>query len=216
MPFALPELPFDRRALEPHMSAETLDFHHGKHHRAYIDKTNKLVAEKKLGDSSLVEVIRTAAAQGDKALFNNSAQAWNHGFFWQCLAPAGGSKPGGRLAEMIDDSFGSADSMLEKLKAEAVGHFASGWAWLVLDRDALKIVSLHDADTPVAHEGMKPLLTLDLWEHAYYLDYRNDRPAFAEAVLNNIVNWDFVASNLDGEGARRASLDEASAPAFSF
>ncbi|HEY5723583.1 MAG TPA: superoxide dismutase [Allosphingosinicella sp.] len=204
MPFVLPDLPFDRQALGPHMSAETLDFHHGKHHRAYIDKTNAMASEKGLAGASLLEVIRRAHEGRDKGLFDNSAQAWNHSFFWQCLAPADGQRPTGRLAEMIDDGFGSAEAMLKKLKEEAVGHFASGWAWLVLDRDKLDIVSLHDSGTPVVRDGMKPLLTLDVWEHAYYVDYRNDRGAFADAVLGNIVNWEFVASNLDGQGAGRA------------
>src|SRR5687768_12639567 len=207
MPFALPDLPFDRQALGKHMSAETLDFHHGKHHRAYIDKTNELAAEKKMSGSSLVELVRTAGKRGEQDLFNNAAQAWNHAFFWQCLAPPDGQRPAGKLAEMIDDAFGSAKDMLAALGEEATGHFASGWAWLVLDKDALKIVSLHDADTPVAREGMKPLLTLDVWEHAYYLDYRNDRAAYAEAVLGNIVNWEFVARNLDGKGEGRADQE---------
>jgi Fe-Mn family superoxide dismutase len=207
MPFILPDLPFDRQALGAHMSAETLDYHHGKHHRAYIDKTNEMAAEKELAGASLVEVIRRAHESGDKGLFNNSAQAWNHGFFWQCLAPSDGQRPAGRLAELIDDAFGSADEMLEALKEEAVGHFASGWAWLVLDRDRLDILSLHDADTPVVRDAMKPLLTLDVWEHAYYVDYRNDRGAYAEAVLGNIVNWEFVAQNLDGKGAARADQE---------
>ena len=216
MPFALPDLPFDRQALEPFMSAETLDYHHGKHHRAYIDKTNKLAADKGLREESLAGLVRAAHRDGDKGLFNNAAQAWNHAFFWQCLAPAEGQKPSGRLAALIEESFGSAEDMLTRLEEEAKGHFASGWAWLVLDRDSLAITSLHDADTPIVHDGMKPLLTLDLWEHAYYIDYRNDRPAFAEKVLSNIVNWEFVAKNLDGEGVGRADQSADSASAFSF
>ena len=203
MAFTLPELPFAKDALGEFMSAETLDFHHGKHHKAYVDKTNGLIEEKGIS-GSLSEVIRAAREKGDKGLFNNSAQLWNHSFFWQCLAPPDGQKPTGQLAEMIDEAFGSTDDLLAKLKDEAVGHFASGWAWLVLDGGKLAITSLHDADTPVAHEGMKPLLTLDVWEHAYYIDYRNARPKFAEAVLGNLVNWEFVAINLDGEGVSRA------------
>ncbi len=208
MPFQLPDLPFARDALGEFMSAETLELHHGKHHRAYVDKTNELVAGRNgLEAAPLSRVIKSAREQGNKALFNNSAQLWNHSFFWQCLAPPQGQRPTGQLAEMIDDAFGSTGALLDKLKAEAVGHFASGWAWLVLDGDALNIVSLHDADSPVAHEGMKPLLTLDVWEHAYYVDYRNDRPAYAEKVLGNIVNWEFVATNLDGEGVKRADQE---------
>ena len=207
MPFTLPDLPFAPDALGEHMSAETLEYHHGKHHRAYVDKTNKLLAESGRDGASLVEVIRGAREQGDQGLFNNSAQLWNHSFFWQCLAPPQGQRPTGQLAEMIDEAFGSTDEMLARLKEEAVGHFSNGWAWLVLNRDSLDILSLHDADTPVVRDGVKPLLTLDLWEHAYYIDYRNARPDFAQAVLGNIVNWEFVAQNLDGEGVGRADQD---------
>ena len=207
MPFLLPELPFDRDALGDFMSAETLDYHHGKHHKAYVDKTNGMIGDKGLEGASLTQVIRSARKRGDQGLFNNSAQIWNHSFYWQCLAPAQGQRPTGMLAELIDESFGSTDAMLDALKAEAVGHFSNGWAWLVLDRDALKITSLHDADTPVVYEGMKPLLTLDVWEHAYYIDYRNARPDFADRVLSNLVNWEFVAQNLDGEGFARADQE---------
>ncbi len=207
MAFQLPDLPFAKDALGPFMSAETLEFHHGKHHKAYVDKTNALVEEQGLDPRSLTELIRDAHGRGDRQLFNNSAQLWNHSFFWQCLAPAEGQKPTGRLADMIAEAFGSVDGLLAKLKDEAVGHFSNGWAWLVLDRGALKVTSLHDADTPVAHEGMGPLLTLDVWEHAYYIDYRNARPEFAEKVLGNIVDWDFVARNLDGKGLARADQE---------
>ena len=209
MAFQLPDLPFQRDALEPFMSAETLDFHHGKHHKAYVKKTNTLLAAKG-GGGSLIEVVRQAREQGDNKLFNNAAQLWNHSFFWQCLAPAEGQKPGGKLMRMIDETFGGAEDMLKTLHEEAVNHFASGWAWLVLDRDTLKITSLHDADTPLVHDGMVPLFTLDVWEHAYYIDYRNERPRFAESVLNNIVNWDFVEQNLDGKGAARADQETSS------
>ena len=204
MPFTLPALPFAKDALGPHMSAETFDFHHGKHHKAYVDKTNELLAGSDLAGGSLIEVIRGARDKGDKKLFNNAAQLWNHSFFWQCLAPPEGQKPMGQLAELIEEAFGTTDALLAKLKEEAVAHFASGWAWLVLDNNKLKVTSLHDADTPVVYPELKLLLTLDVWEHAYYIDYRNERPKFAETVLGNIVNWEFVAKNLDGEGAARA------------
>lgn len=204
MPFILPELPFAVDGLGPHMSAETLQFHHGKHHKAYVDKANALLAEKGLEGASLLQAIRAAKEQGESGLFNQTAQIWNHSFYWQCLAPPEAQKPTGQLAEMIDDCFGSLDAMLDQFKAEAVGHFSNGWAWLVVDRGTLKITSLHDADTPVAYEGMKPLLTLDVWEHAYYIDYRNARPEFADSVLRNIINWEFVAGNLDGNGESRA------------
>jgi Fe-Mn family superoxide dismutase len=208
MPFILPDLPFAKDSLEPVMSAETFDFHHGKHHRAYVDKTNELVAgDSSLAGAPLTSVIRAAHREGNAKRFNNAAQLWNHSFFWQCLAPARGQQPEGKLAKLIEDGFGSTEAMLTKLQEEAVNHFASGWAWLVLDRGTLRITSLHDADTPVAHEGMAPLFTLDVWEHAYYIDYRNARPKFAEEVLGKIVNWDFVAENLDGRGAARADQD---------
>jgi superoxide dismutase, Fe-Mn family len=202
MPFALPPLPFPRDALAPHMSGETLDFHHGKHHKAYVDKTNEIVAAKGLGGMSLVELIKNHTAPGDKQLFNQAAQFWNHSFFWQCLSPKK-QAPSGKLADMIARDFGSTEALLKKIAAEGVAHFGSGWVWLVLDGGKLKITSYHDADTPIAHD-VAPLFTLDVWEHAYYIDYRNARPKFAETVLANIVNWDFVAQNLDGKGAGRA------------
>ena len=200
MSFILPPLPFDREALAPHMSAETLDFHHGKHHKAYVDVTNELVNAAGLQGKSLVEVIR-AAKPGP--LHNNAAQLWNHSFFWQCLSPAG-APPTGRLAQLIESGFGSTEVLLSTFGEEAEKHFGSGWAWLILEDGALKITTLHDGDTPAAHEGMVPLFTLDVWEHAYYIDYRNARPHYVEAVLNNLVNWDFIALNLDEGGIERA------------
>jgi Fe-Mn family superoxide dismutase len=207
MAFRLPDLPWDRQALEPAMSAETLDLHHGKHHKAYVDKVNEAVGETGLEGASLSAVIRAAKAKGDAALLGNSGQIWNHDFFWQCLAPAQGQKPVGQLAALIEQDFGSTDAMLDALKAEADGHFGSGWAWLILDRDRLRILSLHDGDCPVAHEGMKPLFTIDVWEHAYYVDYRNERPKYVDAVLDKLVNWEFVTKNLDGEGLKRADQE---------
>ncbi|MFL6752872.1 MAG: superoxide dismutase [Sphingomicrobium sp.] len=213
MPFQLPDLPFSADALAPHMSAETLRFHHGKHHQAYVNKTNELVGgEDSLSGASLLEVVKQAKQGGNSKLFNNSAQLWNHSFFWQCLAPAQGQRPSGKLAALIADGFGDAGTLLQKLQEEAVNHFSNGWAWLVLDRGALRITSLHDADTPILHDGMVPLFTLDVWEHAYYIDYRNERPKFATAVLQNIVNWDFVAGNLDGRGFARADQQGARSP----
>ena len=206
MAFTLPPLPFDKAALEPVLSAESFDYHHGKHHKAYVDKTNGWIDEKGLAGLSLIQVIEKAKASGDKGLFNNNAQIWNHTFFWNCLAPAGSTKPSAKLAGLID-GFGGQEALLKKLAEEAVNHFASGWAWLVLEGDALKVTSFHDADTPVAH-GVTPLFTLDVWEHAYYIDYRNARPKFAETVLANIVNWDFISQNLDGAGASRADQQQ--------
>jgi len=207
MPFNLPDLPFDRDALRPVMSAETLDYHHGKHHKAYVDKANALLAERKGEEMSLVDIVRTASQRGDKLLFNNAAQHWNHSFFWQCLTPPDGQRPTGKLKALIEDSFGGTDALLKALEDESTGHFSNGWAWLVLNRGKLEITSLHDADTPLVYDGMVPLLTLDLWEHAYYIDYRNERPRYAEEVLGRIVNWEFVGRNLDGEGAGRADQE---------
>ena len=213
MPFQLPDLPFAKDALAPHMSAETLEFHHGKHHKAYVTKANDLLQEEReLNELSLVQVVREARRAGNGKLFNNAAQLWNHSFFWQCLAPAQGQQPTGKLEHLISDAFGNPETMLQKLQEEAVNHFSNGWAWLVLDRGTLRITSLHDADTPLVHDGMVPLFTLDVWEHAYYIDYRNERPKFVGAVLANIVNWDFVAENLDGRGAERANQDGARVP----
>jgi Fe-Mn family superoxide dismutase len=193
MALELPPLPFAIDALAPHMSRETLEFHHGKHHKTYVDNANKLLDGKELASKPLPEIVRAAAKAGDKPLFNNTAQIWNHSFFWNCLA-APGKQPEGALKAAIEKSFGSVEALLQKLQAEAVGHFASGWGWLVVKDGALAVTSYHDADTPIAHEGVTPLLTVDVWEHAYYIDYRNARAKFVEAVLNNIINWDFVAA----------------------
>ena len=213
MPFQLPDLPFATDALAPVMSAETFEYHHGKHHKAYVTKTNELLQDEQgLSGASLAQVIREAQRSGNAKLFNNSAQLWNHSFFWQCLAPAEGQKPEGKLEHLINDAFGNSEALIQKLHEEAVNHFGSGWAWLVLDRGSLRVTSLHDADTPLAHEGMVPLFTLDVWEHAYYIDYRNQRPRFASAVLSNVVNWDFVAQNLDGRGESRANQEGAKSP----
>ncbi len=200
MPFKLPPLPFNRTALAPHMSAETLDFHHGKHQRAYVDKTNELAAEAGISEPSLVELIRMTKPG---PLRSNAGQLWNHSFFWQCLSPDA-RPPSGHLASLIADGYGTTEELLGAIADQAAAHFGSGWIWLLLDKSALKIVSLHDGDTPVAHVGMLPLFALDVWEHAYYIDYRNARPDYAEAVLGHLVNWDFVAQNLDGKGVSRA------------
>ncbi|MDE2403360.1 MAG: superoxide dismutase [Sphingomonadales bacterium] len=203
MPFVLPELPYPKDAFGDTISVETFQYHHGKHHKAYVDKTNQLAPEAGLGDARLSAVIRQARAGGNQPLFNNAAQLWNHSFYWQCLSPEQ-QQPEGRLKALVDEGFGGHEALLAALEKEAVGHFASGWAWLVLDGGRLKVTSLHDADSPVAHEGMQPLLTVDVWEHAYYVDYRNDRAGHVKALLANAINWDFVAQNLDGNGVSRA------------
>jgi Fe-Mn family superoxide dismutase len=190
MAFELPELPYPKDALTG-MSAETLDYHHGKHHKKYVDTLNSLVAGTPDESKSLEEIIKGSSGK----LFNQAAQTWNHTFFWNCMSPDGGGEPTGDVAQKIDAAFGSYASFREQFSTEAANHFASGWAWLVEDGGSLKVVSTHDADTPVAH-GQKPILTLDVWEHAYYIDYRNARPDFIEAFLDNLVNWEFVSQNL--------------------
>ncbi len=199
MAFTLPDLPYAKDSFGDLISAETFDYHHGKHHNAYVVKANELVAaDAALQGKSLVELIKTAKG----GLFNQVGQIWNHSFYWLCLSPTK-KEPTGKLKDMIDADFGSVDALIEKLKAEAVGHFGSGWAALNLDGGKLVVTSYHDADCPVAH-GATPLLILDVWEHAYYIDYRNARPNYADAILKNAIDWDFVAGNLDGAGASRA------------
>ena len=202
MAFVLPALPYAKTAFGDILSEETFDFHYGKHHKAYVDNTNKQAEAAGLASASLIDVIKAAKDSGNKGLFNNSAQIWNHSFYWLGLSPEK-KTPSAALQAKIDASFGSTEKLLETLKAEAVGHFASGWAWLVLDGDALKVTSLHDADTPLVH-GLTPLLTIDVWEHAYYIDYRNARPSYLDALLAGAINWDFVEQNLDGKGVSRA------------
>ena len=203
MPFILPELPYAKNAFGDIISQETFDFHHGKHHNAYVVKANELIPQAGLEGASLSKAIKAAKEMGKTGLFNQVGQIWNHSFYWLCLSPEK-QQPTGKLLDLIQRDFGSLDEMLAKFKAEAVGHFASGWAWLVLNNGKLEITSLHDADTPAAHDGMQPLLTLDVWEHAYYIDYRNARPDYVDSLLKNAVNWEFVAQNLDGEGVSRA------------
>jgi len=199
MAFVLPDLPYAKDAFGDILSAETFDYHHGKHHNAYVTKANELVAaDPALQGKSLVELIRTSKG----ALFNQVGQIWNHTFYWLSLSPEK-KQPTGTLLNLINEGFGSVDALLEKLKAEAVGHFASGWADLILNEGKLEVTSYHDADTPVAH-GHTPLLILDVWEHAYYIDYRNLRPNYADRVLKEAIDWDFVSQNLDGEGVSRA------------
>jgi superoxide dismutase, Fe-Mn family len=188
MPFTLPELPYKKDALAPHMSAETLEFHHDKHHATYVNKLNELTAGKPEASKSLVDVIMSS----EGPVFNNAAQVWNHTFFWHCMKPSGGGKPTGELAQAIDKSFGSFDEFKKQFSEAAVTQFGSGWAWLVKDGDKLAVMKTANADLPMKH-GKQALLTIDVWEHAYYIDYRNARPKFIETFLNNLVNWDFVA-----------------------
>jgi superoxide dismutase, Fe-Mn family len=200
MAFVLPALPYDKNAFGKAMSAETFDYHHGKHHQAYVTKANELVAgDSSLRGKSLLELIKSSKG----GLFNQVGQIWNHSFFWQGLSPET-QEPTGRLADLINAGFGSVDGLIEKLKAEAVGHFGSGWAALNLTDGKIEVASYHDADTPVAH-GAAPLFIFDVWEHAYYIDYRNARPGYADTILKSHINWAFVAENLDGNGAERAN-----------
>ena len=196
MTYELPPLPYADTALEPIYSAKTISFHHGKHHKAYVDNLNKLVANTRLDGLALEAIIKTAANNPElTGVFNNAAQIWNHTFFWNSMKPGGGGKPSGALAKMIDEAFGSYEKFAEQFKAAAVGRFGSGWAWLALDGGELKIMSTPNAETPMTG-GKKALLTVDVWEHAYYLDYQNRRPDFVQTFLDHLVNWDFVAANL--------------------
>lgn len=196
MPFELPALPYAADALAPYMSAETLGFHHGKHHQAYVTNLNGLVQDTPLATQSLEEIIRATVKDISKiGVFNNAAQIWNHTFFWHSMKPQGGGAPTGELAERIKTDFGGFDAFKEEFKKAALGQFGSGWAWLVLDAGKLKIVKTSNAHTPLT-EGQKPLLTCDVWEHAYYLDYQNRRGDMVSAFLDHLANWDFAAKNL--------------------
>ncbi|HEY9218664.1 MAG TPA: superoxide dismutase [Phenylobacterium sp.] len=203
MAIHLPELPYEPTALEPHVSADTLGFHHGKHHRAYVDKTNELIAGTDLEGADLETIIFRARSRGDQKLLNQAGQAWNHDFFWQCMTPDA-APPQGRLAELIDRDLGGLEAFKAAFKDEGVDHFASGWAWLVLEGGKLKVTSFHDGDTPVGR-GVQPLLTCDVWEHAYYLDYQNERGAFLDAFLEHLANWRFAARMLERAEQQRAA-----------
>ena len=197
MAVELPKLPYALDALEPHISKLTLEFHHGKHHKAYVDKTNELIANTDLAKKSLEEIVRAAAGQKDKAtLFNNAAQAWNHGFYWNSMSPGAGGEPGGAIADRLAVDFQSFGAFREAFKTAAIDHFGSGWAWLVLDEGRLKIATTANADTPIAH-GKTAILAMDLWEHAYYLDYQNQRPIYVENFLGKLANWDFAGHNYE-------------------
>jgi len=198
MPFELPPLPYPDTALEPHYSAKTFSFHHGKHHKAYVDNLNKLLPGSPYEGMALEDIIRATAGDAGKAgFFNNAAQVWNHTFFWHCMTPGGGGRPTGDVAARLDAAFGSYEKFAEQFKAAAVGRFGSGWGWLVLDGGELTIISTPNAETPLA-QGKVALLTVDVWEHAYYLDYQNRRPDFVQTFLDHLVNWDFVARNMAG------------------
>ncbi len=191
MAIELPALPFAREALEPHVSGETIDFHYGKHHKTYVDNLNKMISGTELDSLTLEEIVRKA----EGAMFNNAAQVWNHTFYWNCLSPEGGGKPSGALAKAMDEAFGTYDAFVEQFTKTAIGTFGSGWAWLVQRTDGtLAIISTSNAATPLTGED-KALMTCDVWEHAYYIDYRNARPKYLEAFWK-LVNWEFVAAQM--------------------
>ncbi len=205
-PFKLPRLPWAEDALEPVVTAKTIALHYGKHHKAYVDKLNELVAGTRLADLPLEDVIAQAAGDaGNKKIFNNAAQHWNHSFFWNCLSPKGGGNPSGELARRIDADLGGIDSFRQAFEKSAVECFGSGWAWLVERDGKLEILSTANAATPITL-GATPLLTIDVWEHAYYADYENRRPEFVKAVIGKLLNWDFAQQRLEqGNPGRKAA-----------
>ncbi len=194
--FVLPPLPYATDALKPILSAETLEIHHGKHHARYVETLNRLLAEQNFSAQTLEEVIRVAQSSGAKGLFNNAAQAWNHAFFWESMQ-AGASAPGQRLAGAITAAFGGHEGLGQRFVAEGTGHFGSGWVWLVAKGSQLEVVSTHDAGTPVTEEGTVPLLACDVWEHAYYVDYRQDRAGWLNNWWNRLANWHFADRQFD-------------------
>jgi Fe-Mn family superoxide dismutase len=196
MGYELPPLPYASDALDPYISAKTFEFHHGKHHAAYVTNYNNMIKDTDLADKSIEEVIKATYNDSSKGgIFNNAAQAWNHTFFWNGMKPGGGGAPTGAIADKIDSDLGGYDKFKEEFKKAAATQFGSGWAWLVLDNGTLKITNSPNAVNPLAL-GLTPLLTLDVWEHAYYLDYQNKRPDFIDAFINNLINWDFVNENM--------------------
>lgn len=206
-PFQLPPLPWAENALEPVISARTISLHYGKHHATYVKKLNELVAGTRFADMPLEQVIAATVGNDEtQKIFNNAAQTWNHTFFWNCLKPRGGAEPSRALARRIDESFGGHAQFKEQFSKAAVDCFGSGWAWLVARGDKLEILATSNANTPITM-GATPLLTIDVWEHAYYVDYENRRPEFVNAVIDQLLNWDFAAAQLEkaGTGDRKAA-----------
>lgn len=192
MPFELPELPYAENALAPHISSDTMAVHHGKHHRSYVEKLNDAIADSDLERVSLEEIIqKTANVEDLQHIFNSAAQAWNHAFFWNCMSPAGGGQPSSAVEAFLTDGFGSVDAFKKEFAEAAGGQFGSGWAWLYISNGGPKISAMPNAETPLMH-GLTPLLTCDVWEHAYYLDYQNRRGDFVDVFLNKLINWDHV------------------------
>jgi superoxide dismutase, Fe-Mn family len=196
MAITLPDMPYAKNALEPHISARTLEFHHDKHHKAYVDNANKLLEGTDLAQLDLEAIIKKVAGNPSTAgLFNNAAQVWNHSFYWKCMKPGGGGAPTGAIAQKINTDFGSYEKFVEAFKNAGATQFGSGWAWLVLDGSSLKIAKTPNAENPMV-QGMKPLLVVDVWEHAYYLDYQNRRPDYLTTFVEKLISWDFVNSCL--------------------
>ena len=200
MSIELAELPYAADALEPHVSATTLEYHHGKHHKAYVDKLNAAIAGGPYDGRTLEDIISASHEASDTGVFNNAAQAWNHTFLWHSMSPNGGGEPGGQLLDAINEQFGDVAGFRDKFKSAALGQFGSGWVWLVRRADGLDIVTTGNADTPLVHDAL-PLLTLDVWEHAYYLDYQNRRDAYIDAFLRELINWDFAVQNFEADRA---------------
>lgn len=195
-PIVLPALPYEQNALQPVISANTLGFHYGKHHKTYVDTLNKLIVGTEFGDMPLERIVKATAGQSDHvAIFHNAAQAWNHTFYWQSLKPKGGGEPPASLKRLMESSFGSVEACKKELTNAAVDEFGSGWAWLIQDGEKLRITKTDDANTPLT-QGSKALLTIDVWEHAYYLDYQNRRVDYVKAVLDKLANWEFATENL--------------------
>jgi Fe-Mn family superoxide dismutase len=204
MAFELPPLPYPKNALEPHMSAKTLEFHHDKHHKTYVETLNKLIEGTPLAGKSLEDIIRATAKDESKSkIFNNAAQVWNHTFFWHSMKPQGGSKPSGDLGQAIERSFGGFDKFHKEFATACADQFGSGWGWLIREGDKLKVIKTPNAINPLS-QGQIALLTCDVWEHAYYLDYQNRRPDFVATFLDHLVNWDHVAAALKGEAQKAA------------
>jgi len=200
--FKLTDLPYGRDALEPHISAKTLDYHYGKHHKDYVEKLNQNTAGTKYEDMSLEEAIRKSLENNDTSVYNNASQAWNHTFLWDSMSPDSDGGPTGRLAGIVNEQFGSLEQFRSQFKESATDQFASGWTWLIADGDTLAIISTSNANSPLTTDTT-PLLTLDVWEHAYYLDYQNSRDKYVDVFLEHLINWDFAEANLDAFETRK-------------
>mmetsp|Transcript_26071 Transcript_26071/g.72900 ORF Transcript_26071/g.72900 Transcript_26071/m.72900 type:complete len:199 (+) Transcript_26071:40-636(+) len=196
MPIELPPLPYAYDALEPHIGRRTLEIHHDKHHAKYVATTNTMIAGTDLDSGDVVSILRAAKTSGNAGLFNNAAQVWNHTFYWNCMKAGGGGAPTGRMLDLINQSFGSYDNFKKEFETAGNTQFGSGWAWLVHTAGGLKVMKTSNAENPLTEEGMTPILTMDVWEHAYYLDYQNMRPTYVTTFLDSLINWDFVESQL--------------------